>query len=103
MLILMMTIAIYAYVLPYKEMFANVIELLFQLILLLFLMLRSTGYIIDKYLQLPNQNSEDDRNMTRCSSDTGMSNLTWILFPFAYLPLVIIIGIVSVKLLRRLW
>ena len=103
MLILMMTIAVYAYVLPYKEMFVNVIELLFQLILLIFLMLRSTEYIIDKYLRFPDQNLEDDRNMTRCSNETGMANLTWILFPFAYLPLVVIIGIFSIKLSRRLW
>ena len=80
MLILMMTIAVYAYILPYKEMCVNVIELFFQLILLLFLMLKSTGYIIDKYLRLPNQNLEVDRNIMRCSSDIGIANLTWILF-----------------------
>ena len=103
MLILMITFAVYAYMLPYKEMFVNIIELFFQLILLIFLMLRSTGYIIDKYLRFPNQSFEDDMNMTRCSSETGMANLTWILFPFAYLPLVVIIGIFSIKLLQRLW
>ena len=103
MLILMTTFAVYAYVLPYKETFVNITELFFQLNLLIFLMLRSTGYIIDNYLRFPNQNFEDDMDAMRCSSETGTANLTWILFPFAYLPLVVIIGMLSVKMLLKLW
>ena len=99
----MMTFALYAYVLPYKEMFVNVIELLFQSSLLMFLLLRSTKSIVDKYLQFPNHSDGDDMDAKRCSNEPGTAKLTWILFPFAYLPLVIIIGIISVKIILRLW
>ena len=99
----MVTLSLYAYVLPYKDMFVNIIELFFQLNLLMFLLLRSTEKIVDKYLIFPKHNYYDDLDSARCSSDTGIAILTWILFPFAYLPLVVIIGIFSVKMLRRLW
>jgi len=82
-------------------MFVNIIELLFQLSLLMFLLLRSTRSIVDDYLTFPDhKHSGDDPN--DCSSETGIAYLTWILFPFAYLPLVVIIGIFSVKLIGRL-
>ena len=102
MFILMITFAVYAYVLPYKEMFVNVIELFFQLILLIFLTLRSTKNIVDEYLRFPNHINGDDTYTKKCSSETGTTYLTWILFPFAYLPLVVIIGIFSIKMLLRL-
>ena len=106
MLILMTTFAVYAYVLPYKEMFVNIIELFFQLMLLIFLTLRSTKSIVDNYLRFPNyihMHNDDHTYTQRCSSETGTADLTWILFPFAYLPLVVITGIFSVKMLQRLW
>ena len=103
MLIMMITFALYAYVLPYKEMFVNVIELLFQSSLLMFLLLRSTKSIVDEYLRFPNRGYGGKMDTTKCSSETGVANLTWILFPFAYLPLVIIVGIISVKMLLRPW
>ena len=99
----MTTITLYAYMLPYKEMFANIIELLFQLSLLIFLLLRSTRNIIEMYLKFPNQNFSDDMNTKISSSETGTAYLTWILFPFAYFPLVVIIGIFTVKMLLKLW
>ena len=104
MLILMTTFTVYAYVLPYKEMYVNIIELLFQLNLLIFLLLRSTRNIIDKYLKFPNYNDfGDDMDTDECSSETGITYLIWILFPFAYLPLAAIIGIFIVKMLLKLW
>ena len=103
MFTLMTTFAVYAYVLPYKEMFVNITELFFQLSLLIFLILRSTKSIVDNYLKFPYHKYNDDMDTTRCSSETGTANLTWILFPFAYLPLIVIIGILSLKMLIRLW
>ena len=102
MFILMITLAVYAYVLPYKEMFVNIIELFFQLMLLIFLTLRSTKNIVDKYLRFPNHMNDDYTTVTQCSSETSTSYLTWILFPFAYLPLMVIIGIFIIKMLLRL-
>ena len=103
MFTLMTLFALYAYVLPYKEMFVNITELFFQLSLLIFLILRSTKSIVDGYLKFPHHKHGNAMDTTRCSSDPGIASLTWILFPFAYLPLVVIIGIFSVKMLRRLW
>ena len=105
MFILMITFAVYAYVLPYKEMFMNIIELFFQLMLMIFLTLRSTKYIVDEYLRFPNHvdDDHDTHHTTKCSNETGTTYLTWILFPFAYLPLVVIIGIFIIKMLLRLW
>ena len=103
MLILMTTLAVYAYVLPYKDMLVNIIELIFQSSLLLFLMLRSTSNIVDNYLKFPNRQYDDDMGIKNCSSETGTAYLTWVLFPFAYLPLLVIIGIFTVKMLLRLW
>ena len=102
MFILMTTFVVYAYVLPYKDMFVNIIELFCQLSLLIFLMLRSTKSIVDNYLIFPSHKYKDT---TRCSSEsgTGTAYLTWILFPFACLPIIVIVGIFTIKMLLRLW
>ena len=102
MFILMTTFTVYAYVLPYKEMSVNIVELLFQLSLLIFLLLRSTRSIIDEFLKFPNHRHSDN-DPERCSDETGTAYLTWILFPFACLPLVVITGIFSTKVTIRLW
>ena len=100
MFILMSTIALYAYVLPYKEMIVNIVELLFQSTLLMFLTLRSTRNIIENYLRFPNYEYGDDMDDSGCSSETGIAYLTWILFPFTYFPLVVIMGVFSAKMMR---
>ena len=103
MLILMISFTVYAYVLPYKEMLVNIVELFLQLSLLIFLLLRSTKSIIESYLKFPNYEYADNVDIDGCSSETGIAPLTWILFPFAYLPLVVIIGVFSVMMLIKLW
>ena len=70
MFTLMTTFAVYAYVSPYKEMFVNIIELVFfQLSLLIFLILRLTKSIVDNHLRFPyhKYNINDDMDTTRCS------------------------------------
>ena len=99
----MVTFTMYAYMLPYKEMLVNIIELFFQLCFLIFLMLRSTRYIINDYLIFPGDNALASYQTDVCSNETGIANLTWLLFPFAYLPLVVIIIIISVKVISTLW
>jgi len=97
----MTTFAVYAYMLPYKEMFVNIIELFFQLCFMIFLLLRSTQSILNDYLVFP---SDHDKVLAsyesdECSNETGTANLTWLLLPFAYLPLIMITVIFSVKIL----
>ena len=103
MLILMISFTVYAYVLPYKEMLVNIVELFLQLSLMIFLLLRSTKSIVESYLKFPNYEHADNGEIDGCSSETGLTPLTWILFPFAYLPLVVIIGIFIVMILIKLW
>ena len=99
----MVTFTMYAYMLPYKEMLVNIIELFFQLCFLIFLMLRSTQNIIGDYLIFPGDNALASYQTDSCSNETGIANLTWLLFPFTYLPLVVIIIIISVKVISTLW
>jgi len=102
MVTVMTTFALYAYMLPYKEMFVNIIELFFQLCFLIFLLLRSTQTILNNYLVfsgdkvLPNYESDE------CSNETGTAKLTWLLFPFTYIPLIITTVIFSVKVMLML-
>ena len=101
MFILMISFTVYAYVLPYKEMLVNIIELFFQLSLLMFLLLQSTQSIVDNFLIFPDHKHSD--NLNGCSSENSIAHLTWILFPFAYIPLVVITGIFGINMIRRLW
>ena len=99
MVILMISFTVYAYVMPYKEMLVNIVELFFQLSLMVFLLIRSTQNIVDNYLIFPDHEHGDD-DLNGCSSENGIAPLTWILFPFAYLPLIVIIGIFCLVKLR---
>jgi len=99
--------ATYIYAMPHKEMLVNVVELLFQLILILFLLLRSTRDIVDDYLVFPYRNDIQDEikflNKKCRDNDTGVATLTWLLFPFAYLPLLIATILMMLKLLKQIW
>ena len=95
----MVTFTLYAYMLPYKDLLVNVIELSFQLCFLIFLMLRSTRNIVTDYHLFP----DPPNNITDvCSNETGIANLTWLLLPFAYLPLIVTAIIFSLKVTNTL-
>jgi len=97
-MILMMLITIYAYVMPYRDTLVNIIELLFQLCALLFLLLRSTRRILKDYLVFP-RNSVANGD---CSDDTGVAFLAWLLLPIAYFPLLVITILSSTWLTLKL-
>ena len=99
----MVTFTMYAYMLPYKEMLVNIIELFFQLCFLIFLMLRSTQSIVGDYLVFPSHQAVASYEADDCSNKTGTALLTWLLFPFAYLPIVVITIIFIVKVILILW
>ena len=101
MVILMLSFTVYAYVLPYKEMLVNIVELFLQLSFLMFLLLRSTQSIVDNYLVFPDH-EHGNEDLNGCSSENSIAPLTWILFPFAYLPLVVIMGIFCLKVIVKL-
>ena len=99
----MVIFTLYAYMLPYKDMLVNIIELSFQLCFLIFLLLRSTWSIIDDHLVFPHANLMASYRTDDCSNETGTANLTWLLFPFAYLPLIVITVIISIKGTLIIW
>ena len=100
----MVTFTLYAYMLPYKDMLVNIIELFFQLCFLIFLLLRSTQSIVDMYLIFPDAKALASYRSDDCSTnETGMAKLTWLLFPFAYLPLVVITIIFIIKITPIIW
>lgn len=69
---------------PYKETLVNVSELVFQLAFLLFLLLRSTSDIIDRYYKFSGQ-----INSRICSENNdAVTDLTLLLLPFAWLPVI---------------
>ena len=101
MFILMVTFTVYAYILPYKEKLVNFIELFFQLSHIMFLLVRSTKSIINKYLKFPGYEHIDDDTKS-CQRKTDTAYLTWILLPFAYLPLFVITGIFIAKVIMTI-
>ena len=98
----MVTFTLYAYMLPYKDMLVNITELFFQLCFLIFLLLRSTQSIINDHLIFPDAKVSANYKTDGCSNETGTANLTWLLFPFAYLPLIVITIIFSIKVTHTL-
>jgi len=94
---------LYLYVMPYKGMIVNVTELVFQLNFILFLLLRSTKSIVNDYLVFPREGSDTISKTSRdCSDDIGIANLTWLLLPFTYAPLVVIVVIITVMIIKRM-
>ena len=99
----MVTFTLYAYMLPYKDMLVNIIELSFQLCFLIFLLLRSTQSIIKDLLIFPDAKVLANYKTDDCSNETGTANLTWLLFSFACLPLIVITIIFSIKVTLIIW
>jgi len=106
-MVLMTIFALYFYIMPYKEMLVNIVELSFQLLFMLFLLLRSTQDIVDNYLVFPHHsNILDEINYLskNCTdNDTGVATLTWLLFPFAYFPVIVSAILITVKLVKKAW
>ena len=92
--------------LPYKDMLVNIIESSFQLCFLIFLLLRSTQSIIKDLLVFSHFSDAKvlaNYKTDGCSNETGTANLTWLLFSFACLPLIMITIIFSIKVTLIIW
>ena len=80
----MMIFSLYVYFMPYKELLANITELIFQLVFLLLLLLRSTSDVIIRHHRFSDHVDSD-----ACSvSEYDVTNLTLLLLPFAWLPVI---------------
>ena len=95
----MVIFSLYFYFMPYKELLANVIELIFQFAFLLLLLLRSTSDIVTRYHRF-----SDHTDSNACSdSEHSVTDLAALLLPFAWLPvfgtvLLILFHLVNSKL-----
>lgn len=95
MLVLVLSIVIYSYVLPYKSNVANIIEIVVQLNFLTLLVLETTPLFQETlYVFSTPTYNESERSRVECvNSPTGTSLKTWLLLPFYYLP---VLGLTSV-------
>ena len=80
----MVIFSLYVYFMPYKELIANITELIFQFMFLLLLLLRSTSDIIVRYHRFSDHVDSD-----ACSvNEYDVTDLTLLLLPFAWLPVI---------------
>lgn len=92
----MITFGLYVYFMPYKDLLVNITELVFQLVFLLFLLLRSTSDIVDRYYKFSGHVNSDI-----CSeSKYSVTDLTLLLIPFAWLPVIGTVLLILVHLLK---
>ena len=104
--VLSVTIAVYGFVQPYKDMASNIIETVLSLNVLLLLLLQNTELIVDELqkVKVPEQPSVETANVTnQCSNEiNGITDLTWLLLPFYYIPLVVSVLVTTVWVMSRI-
>lgn len=100
MLILVISIIVYTYVLPYKSKVANILEIVVQLNFLTLLVLETTPLFQETLFVFPATTEQDlERSSRECvDSPKNTSLLTWLLLPFYYLPVLGLILTASVYL-----
>ena len=92
MLVLAITITVYGFLQPYRGLFANAIEIFLQIDFLLLLMLRITPIIQDQYLVFPSPPPSSSVDGDHCfDSIAGVAKITWVLTPFYYVPLLVLV------------
>jgi len=92
----MIIFGLYVYFMPYKDLSVNITELSFQVVFLLFLLLRSTSDIVDHYYKFSGHVNSDI-----CSdSKYDVTNLTLLLSPFAWVPVIGTVLLILTHLLK---
>ena len=101
MLILVISIILYTYMLPYKSKVANALEIAVQLNFLTLLVLETAPLFQDTLFIFPAPSEQDlERGSQEClDSPKDASLLTWLLLPFYYLPVLGFIVTASVHLI----
>ena len=102
MLILVISLIVYGYVLPYKSRVANGVEIATQLNFLTLLILEATPLFRETLFFFPAPTGKaGDAEMKSSShecddSPATTSSLSWLLLPFYYVPLVVFVALVIV-------
>ena len=100
-LLLAITIAVYGYVQPYKSMFTNILELILQVDFLILVLLWGTPYITEEYFVFEPSPITSGRD--ECARDAmGIAEVTWILMPILYLPLIILLVVLIAVVVKAL-
>ena len=101
MLLLVISIIIYTYVLPYKSKVTNTLEIAVQLNFLTVLVLETTPIFQDTLFIFTAPSEQDlEISSQKCvDSPKDTSLLTWLLLPFYYLPVLGFIVIASIYLI----
>ena len=101
-------LALYGSILPYKSLFANVMEIVLQTNFIILLALESTSFFRDTFPSLNHrmQTGTSLRNETTVCSDEvddhRVSPFTAILLPFYYFPLFLFTVAASIKLIQHI-
>ena len=99
MLILVISLIIYGYVLPYKSKVANGVEIVTQLNFLTLLVLEATPLFRETLFIFPAPTGKvidiEMKSDGQCeTSPVTTSSLSWLLLPFYYVPLLALVAMV---------
>ena len=100
LLVLCIILVLYGYIQPYKDLTANIAEIVVQMIFILLLALESTSFLRDTFNVFPASKVQTVNGTDVCKDDlSGVSLLPAILLPVYYLPLLLLIVLVIIKLI----
>ena len=83
--ILSVIIAVFGFLQPYKNIYNNILESLLSLDVLVLLMMRNTQQITEQLQVLPHSNITNG-----CTDINGVTEFTWLVSPFYYAPVAVL-------------
>ena len=102
--VLMISTAVYLFVQPYSSLFANVLETLLSLDILIILIIASNEAVTEFLLTVGSQLQSSVSELQTCPSPViGVTKLTALMTPFYYLPLLILFCGVLISAFYYLW
>ena len=84
----MVTVSVYGYVQPFKQLAVNILETVLATNTLILLLLRHTKIISDELGSLGNQPLVNETGSCRDGVE-GVTGISWLLLPVYYMPLII--------------
>ena len=87
-----MILGVFGFLQPYENMYINVFESLLSLDVLVLLLMRNTEQISDQLQVLPQNNI----TASQCADISGVTGLSWLLLPFYYFPVIVLVLVCSV-------
>jgi len=85
--ILSVIIAVFGFLQPYKNVCNNILESLLSLDVLVLLMMRNTQHITEQLQVLPHSNI----TANGCTDVNGVTEFTWLVSPFYYAPVAVLL------------